>query len=120
MLSRVTLPCILSESRLPKLDTCSLVVAAAALVEGMGGQATVVAGLEAQVPGSSSPDAMGNDSALHERMMFGEDVPSASPNPDLPPKARTSVTCPSANGDTGMCAESPSCAHRGCLSMDQK
>ena len=86
----------------------------------MGGQATVVAGLEAQVPGSSSPDAMGDDSALHERMMFGEDVPSASPDPDLPPKARTSVTCPSANGDTGMCAESPSCAHRGCLSMDQK
>lgn len=65
-------------------------------------------GPEAQVPGSSSPNAMGDDSALHDSVMFGEDDPSASSNPVPPPGARTTVTCPSANGDMDMCAQTPS------------
>lgn len=53
---------------------------------------------------SSSPDVMGDDSALHDSVMFGEDVPAASPDVELACGAKTAAICPSAKGNTKLCA----------------
>ena len=81
--------------------------ALAALFEGMGGLPVAATGLEAQMIGLDSADTMGDDSALHDLVMFGEDDPAATPDVAPPSEANTTVICPSANGHTDMCA---SCA----------
>ena len=70
----------------------------------MGDGGAVATIPEAWVPGSSSPDTMGEDSALHDSLMFGEDAPAATPDTALPSEAEMTVICPAEHGERDMCA----------------
>ena len=81
--------------------------AVAALVEGMGGVPAAATGLEARLTGSSIANVIGDDSALHDLMMFGEDDLAATPDAAPQSEAKNIVLCSSASGHIDMCA---SCA----------
>ena len=66
----------------------------------MGGWAAGVEISEVHAAGLSSADLMGDDSALHESVMFGEEAWCASPDTAPQPKDETTAMCLPAAGDS--------------------